>query len=264
VERMTENMVVKKEGAIGWMIFNNPPRHNAVSMSMWQAMPTILNDFARDPAIRVVILAGAGEKAFVSGADISEFEEKRASKGVAAEYNDSADMAGKALRDFPKPTIAMIRGYCFGGGVAIAINCDMRIASDDSVYSVPAAKLGLGYRYEGITRLTDLVGPAFTFEIFYTGRRFSAQEAVAMGLINRVVQVKQLEDITIEYANTIAKNAPLTIAAVKRCVVEYLKPENERNIAAASQMVEACFASEDYAEGRTAFLAKREPIFKGR
>ena len=176
MERITEKMVVKKEGAVGWMIFNNPARHNAVSMSMWQAMPTILNDFAKDPAIRVVILAGAGEKAFVSGADISEFEEKRASKEVAAEYNDSADLAGKALRDFPKPTIAMIRGYCFGGGVAIAINCDMRIASDDSVYSVPAAKLGLGYRYEGITRLTDLVGPAFTFEIFYTGRRFSAQE----------------------------------------------------------------------------------------
>jgi enoyl-CoA hydratase len=264
VKGATEKMVVKKQGPIGWMIFNNPARHNAVSMSMWQAMPTILDELARDPAIRVVIVAGAGEKAFVSGADISEFEKKRASKEVTVAYNDSADMAVRALRDFPKPTIAMIRGYCFGGGVAIAISCDIRIASDDSVYSVPAAKLGLGYRYEGITRLTDLVGPAFTFEIFYTGRRFSAQEAIAMGLINRLVQVKQLEDITIEYANTIAKNAPLTIAAVKRCVIEYSKPENERDIEAASQMVEACFASEDYVEGRTAFLVKREPVFKGR
>jgi enoyl-CoA hydratase len=259
-----EKMVVKREGPIGWMIFNNPSRHNAVSMSMWQAVPTIMGELAGDPAIRVVILAGAGEKAFISGADISEFEERRGSKEAAAEYNDAADMACKAVRDFPKPTIAMIRGYCFGGGVAIAISCDMRISSDDSVYSIPAAKLGLGYRYEGVTRLIDLVGPAFTFEIFYTGRRFSAQEAIAMGLINRLVQVNQLKDMTIECANTIANNAPLTIGAVKRCVIEYLKPESERNIDAARHMVEACFASEDYVEGRTAFLAKRKPKFNGR
>jgi enoyl-CoA hydratase/carnithine racemase len=256
-------MIVKKEGGIGWMIFNNPARHNAVSMAMWEAVPVILADFAKDPEVRVVILAGAGEKAFVSGADISEFKEARSSAEASQKYNAAADAASVALKDCPKPTIAMIRGYCYGGGVGIAIGCDIRIASDDSAYSIPAAKLGVGYRYVGIKRLADLVGFSFVTEIFYTGRRFSGQEALAMGLINRLLPVAELESYTREYANTIVNNAPLTIAAVKRCIIEYLKDDSERDVAAADKVVNACFASADYIEGRDAFMQKRKPVFKG-
>ena len=262
---ITEKMQVRKEGGIGWITFNNPARLNAVSMSMWEAIPVILDAFEKDPEVRVVVMRGAGEKAFVSGADISEFGEKRNDPETSALYNAASDQAGAAIKNFPKPLIAMIKGYCIGGGVAIAIGADLRIAADDTVYSVPAAKLGLGYRYDGIKHLMDLVGPSYTAEIFFTARKFNAEEALRMGLVNTVVPAADLEAKVTEYASTIAGNAPMTVAAAKRCIVEARKASTaDRNIKLCQQMVDACFASADYTEGRTAFMEKRKPAFKGR
>jgi enoyl-CoA hydratase/carnithine racemase len=214
--------------------------------------------------VRVIILKGAGEKAFVSGADISQFKEKRSSPDAVRIYNAASEAASAALRECPKPTIAMIRGYCIGGGTATAVNCDIRIAAEDARFGVPAAKLGLGYRFGGIKRLSDLVGPAFTAEIFFTGRQFTAQEALQMNLVNRVVPVAELEKYTLDYANTIAGNAPLTIAAVKRALIEYLKDPAQRDLALCHKMVDECFASEDYKEGQAAFMEKRKSAFRGR
>ncbi len=261
---MTDRLLFEKKDGIGWITFNNPARHNAVSFEMWQALPVVLADFAADPAVRVVVLKGAGEKAFVAGADISQFKEKRSSEDAVQAYNKAADDASKALQNCPKPTIAMVRGYCIGGGTAIAVNCDMRIASEDAKFGVPAGKLGLGYRFVGIKRLADVVGPAFTAEIFFTARQFTAQEALQMNLVNRVVPAAELEKYVTDYAGTIAGNAPLTIAAVKRAVIEYLKDPAARDLDALQGMVDACYKSEDYKEGQAAFMEKRKPVFTGK
>ncbi len=204
METGTQRMIARKDGAVGWMVFNNPARHNAVSIDMWQAVPNILDAFARDEAIRVVVLCGAGGKAFVSGADISEFGEKRASREATIEYNEIADRAHRAIVECRKPTIAMIQGYCIGGGLAVALCCDLRIASENSRFGVPAAKLGLGYGFPGIKRLADVVGPSFAKEIFFTARQFDTAEALQMGLVNRVRPAAELESYVREYAATIA------------------------------------------------------------
>lgn len=264
VQTTTEKLLAQKDGAIGWITFNNPARHNAVSMSMWESVPKVLAAFEEDREIRVVILRGAGEKAFISGADISEFKEKRSSKDAAEAYNAAGDAAHRALQEFSKPTIALVRGYCIGGGCAVAIDCDIRIASEDSIYSIPAGRLGLGYRYDGIRRLIDMVGPSFATEIFFTARKFNAEEALAMGLINRLVKAGEIESYTRSYAEMIADNAPLTLAAVKRSVIERYKDPAERDLKRCQDMVDACFASKDYEEGRSAFMEKRRPVFRGR
>ena len=260
----TERMIARKDGGVGWMLFNNPARHNAVSVDMWKAVPEIIDEFVGDDAIRVVVLAGEGGKAFISGADISEFEQKRGSREAVLEYNAIGDKAHRAIVDCRKPTIAMIQGYCIGGGLGVALGCDLRIASDNSRFAVPAAKLGLGYAFPGIKRLADVVGPSFAKEIFYTARQFDAAEALHMGLVNRVRPVAEVETYVRDYAARIAENAPLTIGAVKLCVAEWAKDPGKRDLAACQAAVDACFASEDYVEGRTAFMQKRKPAFTGR
>jgi enoyl-CoA hydratase len=260
----TSKMIAEKDGAIGRIIFNNPARHNAVSLDMWQAVGQIMEDFENDPAIRVVVLSGAGGKAFVSGADISEFKEKRDSVEAAEAYSKVSESARMALQETLKPTIAMIRGYCIGGGMATALACDIRIATEGSKFGVPAAKLGLGYAYDGIKKLIDIVGPAYAREIFFTARQFSAEEALGMGLINRVVPDGELEAYVENYCQTIAGNAPLTVRAAKQIVREALKDEAKRDMALCKRVVEECFASQDYTEGRTAFMEKRRPVFTGR
>lgn len=264
IPTLTDKLIARKEGAIGWVFFNNPERHNATSYEMWQSLPLVLDAYVHDPEVRAIVFRGTGEKAFSAGADISQFKEKRSGAEAVKAYNDAADAASRALRECAKPTIAMIRGYCIGGGTAIAVGCDIRIAGDDARFGVPAAKLGLGYRFDGIKRLASIVGPAFTAEIFFTARQFSAQEALQMGLVNRLVPAAELENYTLDYANTIANNAPLTIAAVKRSLVELNKDPSQRDLASCQSLVDACFASGDYKEGQTAFMEKRKPQFKGR
>jgi enoyl-CoA hydratase/carnithine racemase len=259
----TDKMLSRKEGGVGYVIFNNPERHNAVSLEMWEAASEYLEDFANDKAVRVVVFSGAGGKAFVSGADISKFESERSSKEAIDRYNVAVDVANTAIYEFPKPTIAMIQGYCIGGGLGLALCCDMRICSDNSKFGVPAAKLGLGYGFKGIKKLVDVVGPSFAKEIFYTARQFTAVEAKDMGLVNRVLPAAELETYVKNYAETISGNAPLTVDAVKYIVGQVLTDESTRDLKKCADLVAQCFASKDYTEGRTAFMEKRKPQFTG-
>lgn len=260
----TEKMLARKQGAVGWMTFNQPEKHNAVSMEMWQGMAEIVAEFEADPEIRLIVLDGAGEKAFVAGADISEFGEQRNDPETQAKYDRTAGSAQAALMATAKPTLAKIKGYCIGGGLGIALACDLRVAADDSRFAVPAARLGLGYRIAGVKRLMDAVGPAFAKEIFFTARQFDAAEAWNMGLINKVVPRAELDAAIDQYIAQISDNAPLTIQAAKKTIEEWVKEEPERNLAAAQALVQACFESQDFVEGRTAFVEKRRPRFQGR
>jgi enoyl-CoA hydratase len=259
----TDKMIARKEGRTGFMIFNNPERHNAVSLDMWERAGEILAEFAKDDQVRVLVVTGAGTKAFISGADISRFESERSNEQAIARYNVTVERTYAAMEEFPKPSIAMIRGFCMGGGLGFALGCDMRIASDDARFALPAAKLGLGYGFGGIKRFVDTVGPSFTKEIFFTARHFDAAEALAMGLVNRVLAGPQLEPYVRDYANTIATNAPLTIAATKFIVGEVLKDADARDLARGEALVQKCFTSSDYQEGRKAFMEKRKPAFTG-
>ena len=262
---MTDKMLSRKEGKIGYLTFNNPERHNAVSLDMWEAAVGFLEDFKNDNNIRVVVVTGAGGKAFVSGADISKFEKERSSQEGIDRYNAAVDRANNAFHTFPKPTIAMIRGYCIGGGFGLALCCDMRICTEGSKFGVPAAKLGLGYRYDGLKKLVDLVGPSFAKEVFYTARQFTAREAETMGFVNRVLPDAEgeLEKYVKDYAETIAANAPITVDSVKFIVGEAVKDPDKRDLKACEDWVTRAFKSSDYTEGRKAFMEKRKPNFTG-
>jgi enoyl-CoA hydratase/carnithine racemase len=260
----SERMIAEIQGGVGWITFNNPERRNAVSLDMWEALGVILDHYAADPGVRVVVLKGAGEKAFVSGADISQFEKQRSSPETIAQYDRIAEGSSTKLTKFRKPTIAMIRGWCIGGGVGIALACDLRIAADDARFGIPAARLGLGYRWAGVKKLVDLVGPAYAKEIFFTARHFTAAEALGMGLINRAVPEAELEGYVLSYCEMIAQNAPLTMEAVKEVVAEIAKPGDQIDRAHCEEVVRRCFASEDYVEGRRAFMEKRKPAFVGK
>lgn len=260
----TDKMIARKADGLGWLIFNNPQRHNAVSLEMWEAAIAIIADFRADPAVRVVIVRGAGEKSFVSGADISKFDDERAQEAAVQRYEEATEGAYSALRSIEKPTIAMINGYAIGGGANLAVCCDLRICSETAKFAIPAAKLGLGYGYNRIRRLLEVVRPSFAKEIFFTARQFDAEEARIMGLANRVVPQAELETYVTDYAAAIAANAPLTVTAIKQIVTEALKDEADRDLDKCAALVKACFDSEDYAEGRLAFAEKRKPVFKGR
>jgi enoyl-CoA hydratase/carnithine racemase len=259
----SDKMISKKEDGVGWLILNNPERHNAVSLEMWEAALEIMTDFAADPSVRVMVVTGAGGKAFASGADISKFKDERQEAAAVAHYQATTQKAYAALQGMTIPTIAMVRGYCIGGGTAIAVCCDLRICTENAKFGIPAARLGLGYGLARAQPLVDLVGPACAKEMFFTARQFDAREAERMGLVNRVVADDQLEAVVGEMARTIAGNAPLTVRCAKLVVGEALKDASERDTAAVDRAVAACFASNDYREGQAAFMEKRKPVFTG-
>ena len=261
----TEKLLMQKDGPIGWITFNQPEKRNAVSQEMWQAMPEYVADLAADDAIRVVILRGAGEQAFVAGADISQFKDRRRNAADEEEYRRISGAGSQSLANLGKPLLAMIHGFCIGGGVSIAITCDMRIAADDARFGIPAARLGLGYHYHGMEKLKSLIGPAYTKELFFTARTdFSAADALRMGLVNQVVPKADLERFTRDYAIMMSRNAPLTLRSAKASVDQLVRPEERRDYAMLDRLIKDCFDSQDYQEGVTAFSEKRRPQFQGR
>jgi len=263
IDTGTDKMLAHVEDGIGWMTYNNPARLNAMSYDMQIAVPRILGAFAVDPEVHVIVVRGAGEKAFVSGADISEFSDKRTTVAARADYDEALARAWGSWRLIDTPIIAMIRGYCIGGGLLTAMKTDIRIAAEGSQFGVPAAKLGLGYAYGGVEELMSLVGPAWAAEILFSARRLDADEALRIGLVNRVVPVDELESAVRELAATIAGNAPLTVRACKAAIREARREPSARDLDAVERMVEACFRSEDYLEGQAAFAEKRSPRFRG-
>jgi enoyl-CoA hydratase len=264
LDLQTERMQARVENGVGWMIFNNPARHNALSLEMWQGMGDILESYASDDNVRVVVMRGAGGKAFVSGADISEFDEKRSNAEQQAEYGKIAGRATRWLNKLEKPLIALIEGFCIGGGLATALAADIRMATPDSKFGIPAAKLGLGYEYEGLAKLARIVGPSRARDIMFSARFLEADEALSIGLINFIESTDTIESACIAYAERIAGNAPLTVAAAKAALNTWERGAKEDEVEAVRAQVSTCFNSEDYAEGRRAFAEKRPPQFQGR
>ena len=260
---ITDQLIVEKAAGVGRIKLDNQARRNAMTFEMWRDLPAVLADFMADDEIRVVVLSGNGGKAFCAGADISQFEKNRSSEDATAIYNAAVSAASNALAELQKPTIAKIEGFCIGGGLGIALCCDLRIGNDVSSYAVPAAKLGLGYGHEGLKRLVDVVGPSTAKEIFFTARQFTAAEALGMGLINRAVPNALLNAYVDDFTTRIAENAPLTIHAAKTVINELVMPGGPDE-ALCQKVVDDCFASEDYKEGRRAFMEKRKPQFKRR
>jgi enoyl-CoA hydratase len=249
---------------VGVITFNNPGKRNAMSLEMWEGLGHALVELRDDPDVRVVILVGAGDKAFVSGADISQFEKTRHNAAASEEYSKRSEAQRALMASYPKPTIACIRGFCLGGGMQVAMLTDIRIASGNSQFGIPAAKLGIAYGYDGLKHLVSLVGPSWARLIMYTGMRIEAAEALRIGLVDRMLPDAELWDATMEIARTISGNAPLAIKAAKITIAEVLKDESKRDMDAIKTIGMACMDSEDFREGRTAFMEKRKPKFKGK
>ena len=254
-------LIFRRDGAIGWIVFSNPARNNAVNYQMIVAMREMVSRVERDPQVKVIALTGEGNQAFVSGADVSEFGMTRGSASSVMTYNNAMEEAYKAINASRKPTLACVRGPCFGVGLSLALYCDMRVCSEDAQFSHTAPKLGLGVSYPSVKRLVDVIGPARASDILFTGRNIGAGEALEFGLVNRVFPAADVEAGFLELASSIAEGAPLSLLASKLSIRGTLGEADLRDVKMAS---EACHASEDYAEGRKAFIEKRKPNFRGR
>src|ERR1700742_3478165 len=249
---------------VGVVTFNNPEKRNAMSLEMWEGLGQALSELRDDPDVRVVVLVGAGDKAFVSGADISQFEKTRHNAAASEEYSKKSDAQRALLGSFPKPTISCIRGFCLGGGMQVAMLTDMQIAAEDSQFGIPAAKLGIAYGYDGLRNLVSLVGPSWARLIMYTGMKIDSAEALRIGLVDRVLPDAELWDATMEGARTISGNAPVAVKAAKIPIAQVLKDPDDRDMNAVKQIGLDCMDSEDFREGRRAFMEKRKPEFRGR
>lgn len=257
-------LITRRDGAVASIVFSNPKKLNAVTYDMWGALPAAVAALDKDPQIRAIVITGDGDKAFISGADISQFEKLRGAADTQAEYNKAVERAYLASMQCSKPVIAKIRGICIGGGLGLAAACDVRIAAEDTVFRMPAARLGLGYSATGVRRFMNVIGAANTADIFLSARKFNAAQALQMGFVSQVFAVDEFEREAAAYCRMVSENAPLTVAAAKFAIQQWLKDPAERDLATATRMVEACFASIDHKEGRTAFMEKRTPKFIGR
>lgn len=260
----TDQVLVESAEGVATLTFNNPTKHNALSRSMQAGIPRALEAVGADPDVRVLVVRGAGDRAFMSGADISEFREHRTEADDRAAFEALSDATGRAWLGFDKPIVALIRGFCMGGGLLTSLNADIRIASDDSQFGVPAARLGLGYAHSGVEALASVVGRAMAAEILFSARRLSADEALRIGLVNRSVPAGELESAVYDLAHQIARNAPLTITAIKASLQELRRPAAARDTERVARLVDACFRSSDYLEGQAAFAERRTPEFEGR
>ena len=258
------SLLVEKRGAVGWLVFNQPAKKNAISDAMWRAIPPAMEQFDRDAEVRCVAFRGTGTEAFAAGADISEFEKNRSEQGAVTKYDDLLDRVLHAIQGSPKPTLAMIYGFCLGGGVEIALACDLRYCGASAQFGSPAAKLGLGYNIEGHKRLLETVGHACAREIMFLGRRYSADEAFAMGLVHRVLPDAELEPYVDDVIHALCENAPLSIANTKTILEEYVKSSGVPDEGRMRAAIARCGKSADYIEGRRAFMEKRKPRFTGK
>ncbi|MGZ8710434.1 MAG: enoyl-CoA hydratase [Thermoanaerobaculia bacterium] len=254
----------ERDGALGWLFFDQPARRNAISVEMWEQLPGAVAAFAADPGVRVVGVRGAGGDAFIAGADISQFEQQRTEESAVARYGRLAALGLGALANLEKPLLACIEGPCIGGGVVVALAADLRYASDDAVFRIPAARLGIGYEVPAVAALAATVGLPAAMDLLLTARRIDAGEAKQIGLVHAVRPRTELEAFVREQADRIAGNAPLTLRALKLAARELRKPEAVRNFASAQAAYRACFDSADYREDVAAFLGKRKPRFEGR
>ncbi len=257
-------LITRREGAVATVLFSNLPKMNAMTFDMWSAVPKVLAELDADPSVRVIVVAGDGDKAFISGADISQFEKLRGTAEAQADYNKAVEAAYLAPIVCSKPVVAKLRGICIGGGLGFAAACDIRIASDNTIFRMPAARLGLGYSPSGVKRFMNVLGAANTLDIFVSARKFDAREAQRMGFVSQVYTVAELDGKVAEYCKLIAENAPLTVAAAKFAVVQGLKDAADRDMEKATKMVMTCFSSDDHKEGRKAFMEKRTPNFVGK
>jgi enoyl-CoA hydratase/carnithine racemase len=258
------SLIVEKVGAVGWIVFNQPAKRNAINGAMWRGIPKAMAQYDADPEVRCVAFRGAGTEAFASGADISEFEQIRAQKSSVAEYDGLLDQVLHSIQDSRKPSVAMIYGFCMGGGLEVALACDLRYCGRSAQFGIPAAKLGLAYNVEGHKRLIETVGHARAREIMFLGRRYNAEEGFAMGLVNQVFHDAELESAVGRIINQLCENAPLSIANSKTIIEEYVKASGAPDAANMSAAIERCAKSGDYQEGRRAFMDKRKPAFKGK
>jgi enoyl-CoA hydratase/carnithine racemase len=253
----------EKENSLGWIVFNRPEKRNALNLEMWKQIPILLDQLNSDPEIRVIVLKGKEKNAFIAGADISEFEKLRTDISSAKQYNHITQLAFQSLRESKKPVISMISGFCIGGGCAISINTDIRIASIDSQFAFPPAKLGLAYGYENVRQVVNVLGASVAKEMLFTGKVYNAKEAYRIGLVQELVTNEDIDVFTKNYALEIAQNAPLSLEFIKIAIEEHLKSPENRNMQKVEDANERCYNSADYKEGYNAFLEKRKPIFKG-
>lgn len=261
---MTDKIITEKTGAVGRLIFNNPDKLNAISLEMWEGLGKAVAVFENDPEIRAIVVSGAGGKSFIAGADVSKYGDERMGREAQEHYAQTGEKSLKALYNSKKVTIAAIDGWCIGGGVSVAVCCDLRYCSDKSKFGQPAMRYGIGYRYSSLRRLVDIIGVPATKDMLLGGLQFDAEEALKKHLVGRVIAEAEFSAWIEKTVKGISEGAPLTGEQIKFTLNEICKDPADRDTARCEELFQICYASEDYKEGVVAFAEKRKPQFRGK